>query len=499
MNVLYLHSHDTGRFVEPYGQPVRTPALMRLARRGTVFRRAFAVASSCSASRASLQTGQYPHQNGMTGLAHRGWRLFDYDRHVVNVLRPAGYRSALIGEHHVAPDSSMIGYDEVVLDASHRASDVARAACEWLAARPAEPWLMSCGFWETHRTSFEPVDDDASRYVRPLPTFPDRADLRRDAAALIAAAARMDAGIGEVLGGLERSGAAGRTVVVATTDHAPGFPGWKANVTDRGLGVYLILAGPGIAAGGVNDALVSHLDVLPTLTELAGLPDPPWAEGASLWPLLRGETDTLHDALFAEANFHAALEPQRAIRTDRFRYVRRFDDRREPVLANVDDGPTKDWVLREQPALIAQKHGGCSTSRAIHSKPATPSPPPSTSPLRANSTSASCSGWRRPTTRSSAANSPRFPRRWPATRMRSRRVVSCVRPVGTRPPCEASRASAAPASRANRTLPLRSGCASTPSTGMRASLPVRRCRRMIRIVQSERSTTTWSSRPIIHS
>jgi N-sulfoglucosamine sulfohydrolase len=74
-NVLYLHSHDTGRYVQPYGHPVPTPNIQRLADQGVLFRRAFCAAPTCSASRACLLTGQYGHNNGMMGLAHRGWSL----------------------------------------------------------------------------------------------------------------------------------------------------------------------------------------------------------------------------------------------------------------------------------------------------------------------------------------------------------------------------------------------------------------------------------------
>lgn len=66
-NVLYLHSHDTGRYIQPYGHPVPTPNLQRLADQGILFRQAFATAATCSGSRAGLITGQYPHRNGMMG------------------------------------------------------------------------------------------------------------------------------------------------------------------------------------------------------------------------------------------------------------------------------------------------------------------------------------------------------------------------------------------------------------------------------------------------
>ena len=43
--------------------------------------------------------------------------------------------------------------------------------------------------------------------------------------------------------------------------------------------------------------------------------------------------------------WHAAYEPQRAVRTERWKYIRRFGDRKTPVLANCDDSPSKDLLL----------------------------------------------------------------------------------------------------------------------------------------------------------
>ena len=68
---------------------------------------------------------------------------------------------------------------------------------------------------------------------------------------------------------------------------------------------------------------------------------PAWLEGRSLFPLVRGETDRVRDELFAEVNYHAAYEPLRAVRTTRWKYIRRYDERRAPVLPNCDDSPSK--------------------------------------------------------------------------------------------------------------------------------------------------------------
>jgi arylsulfatase A-like enzyme len=62
-------------------------------------------------------------------------------------------------------------------------------------------------------------------------------------------------------------------------------------------------------------------------------------------PLVRGEAERLHDAIFAETTYHAAYQPHRAVRTERFKYVRRFDDYPHPVLANCDDSQSKDLLV----------------------------------------------------------------------------------------------------------------------------------------------------------
>ena len=105
----------------------------------------------------------------------------------------------------------------------------------------------------------------------------------------------------------------------------------------------LILRGPEPFAGGrVVDSLVSHIDLYPTICELVGIPRPPFLQGVSLLPLLRGEVERARDEIFAGSTWHAAYEPQRAIRTERFKYIRRWGDRRRPVLPNTDDGPSKE-------------------------------------------------------------------------------------------------------------------------------------------------------------
>lgn len=148
-----------------------------------------------------------------------------------------------------------------------------------------------------------------------------------------------------MLDAIDSRGLADDTIVIFTTDHGLAFPGAKATLYDRGLGVLFMMRGPGFAFGRVVDPMVSHLDVYPTLCDLAGLEHPPWLEGRSMVPLVRGEVTELHDELYSAVTNHAAYEPQRAIRTKRFKYIRRYGDREAPVLPNTDDSPSKDVLL----------------------------------------------------------------------------------------------------------------------------------------------------------
>jgi N-sulfoglucosamine sulfohydrolase len=346
-NILYLHSHDTGRYVQPYGEPVPMPNVQALADQGVLFREAFCAAPTCSASRACLLTGQYGQSNGMLGLAHRGWSLRDYHHHIVNVLHGVGYTSTLIGEQHISKEPEVIGYDEVMKIPTTRVESVAPLAMEVLRRPRDRPLFLSVGFFETHREFLGPGSLRDVHYSKPPNNLPDTPEVRADVAAFKASARSLDHGVGMVLNQLDASGLMDDTLIIFTTDHGMPFPGAKATLYDRGLGVMLILRGPEPFNGGrVIDALVSHIDVYPTVCEYLEIERPPFLQGVSLMGLLHGHTTSAREEIFAGSTWHAAYEPQRAIRTRRHKYIHRWGERLTPVLPNTDDGPSKDLLLR---------------------------------------------------------------------------------------------------------------------------------------------------------
>ena len=358
-NILYIHSHDTGRYIQPYGHAVPAPNLQRLAEAGVLFRQAFDAAPTCSPSRASLLTGQCPHSNGMLGLAHRGFVLNDYSKHILHTLRKAGYLSVLGGLQHIARKPEVIGHDRILRPKSNRVADVVPAAVEFLNSAPKQPFFLDAGFTETHREFHKPGPAEDPRYCLPPHPVPDTPRTRQDIAAFKASVRVLDQGVSEVLRALEANGLAANTLVISTTDHGLPFPAMKCNLTDHGTGVSLILRGPGGFSGGkVSDALVSHIDLFPTVCDLLGADRPAWLEGRSMMPLIRGQAAEINEEIFAEVNYHAAYEPARTVRTRRWQYIRRYDGRTRPVLPNCDDSFSKDLWLeqgwRERPVDAEQ-------------------------------------------------------------------------------------------------------------------------------------------------
>lgn len=352
MNIIYMHTHDTGKYIEPYGYPASTPHLMELARRGTLFRKAFSASPTCSPSRAALMTGLSPHACGMNGLVNRGFRLPDYAGHLVQHLNRSGYDTVLSGIQHEAPDPSMIGYRQVLSGprppGKHAEWDLdnARRAARFIGERTAKdkPFFLSFGMFNTHRPFPDIAPDIHPGYI--VPPFPlaDAPPNRFDMAGFHTSLRTVDACVGIVTDAVREAGLQEQTVLLFTTDHGLPFPQMKCTLYDTGIEVSLILVYPGGPPANVVDALVSQIDLFPTLCELAGVGVPERREGRSLLPLLEGRTERIRDELFAEVTYHAAYEPMRCVRTERYKYIRNFDDHHRIPMSNIGDSPSKTYM-----------------------------------------------------------------------------------------------------------------------------------------------------------
>lgn len=353
-NILYLHTHDSGRYLEPYGYQISTPNIMSLAREGTLFRNAYCAAPTCSPSRVGLLSGMSPHSSNMLGLAQRGFQMDSYDTHLSNFLHNQGYHTCLFGVQHEAPEASMLGYDYYFDEDCFHGEFIRRdtAACEHAAKyllnyKEDKPFFMSVGFINTHRGYPEAPEGFANPdYVMPPFTVSDTPENREDMTNYMYSAKIADDCVGVVLDALKKAGMEEDTIILFTTDHGIAFPFMKCNGYDTGISVALIMKFKGNpAAGRQSDSLISQIDVFPTLCDLIGVQKPDYLQGRSFAGVFEDTELKIRNEIFAEVTYHAAYEPMRCIRTQRYKLIKYYDFHNGYVPANIDGSPSKEAML----------------------------------------------------------------------------------------------------------------------------------------------------------
>jgi N-sulfoglucosamine sulfohydrolase len=314
-----------------YGwKTVPTHNLDALASRGVRFENHFSTAPQCSPSRAGIYTGRYPHANGMFGLAHDpfNWRLNDDEIHLAQRLRQEGYHTELIGIQHVTAHEPhavrALGFNKVYL--TQDPDDVARQAKKFFKERPQKPFFLKIGFEYPHRDGqgrFKQAQPDNSLGVDVPPYLPDCPAAKEEFSELQGVIRRMDQASGEIFNEIEDAGLLHDTWIIFTTDHGIAMPMAKCTLYDRGIETALIMyAEPfGLTGGKVYDHLINNVDLVPTIIDMLEMTQPKNLQGKSFAPLLRNQPFNARKEIFAEKTFHTAYEPQRAIRTERFKLI----------------------------------------------------------------------------------------------------------------------------------------------------------------------------------
>jgi arylsulfatase A-like enzyme len=345
---------------------VRTPTFDRVAREGVLFRQAYAAAPSCTPSRASLLTGRAPHE-----LAEGGnlWSTLPSRFDVYpDLLERAGYT---IGQ-------TRKGWGPGNFETGGRTRNPAGPQfASFDAFYSQAPKDKPFCFWFGSQDPHRPYDKDsgAAAGLKPeqvaVPSFlPDTPQVRGDVLDYYLEVERLDREAGAILRTLEQAGQLDNTLVIFTSDNGMPFPRAKANLYDGGTHVPLAIRFPSRAkAGQRRDDFVVLTDLAPTILEAAGLMPPPMT-GRSLMPLLAGSGQPNRDRVFVERERHAQVRrgdlsyPARAVRTERFLYIRNFRPDRWPAgdpemyfavgpFGDIDGGPSKDLLLerRNDPAI----------------------------------------------------------------------------------------------------------------------------------------------------
>ncbi len=384
---------------------LRTPTLDRFVREGVFFENAYVAAPVCSPSRAALLTGRYPIRAGVPSNApsrpgHPGMPTNEVT--IAEVLRSAGYRTALFGKWHLGTAPGYVPNDQgfeqffgfhagcvdywshyfywatphfhdlwhnrrpVHRDGRYLTDLIAEAAIDFVRRLPrTQPFFMYLAFNAPHYPMQAPQRDVAK--------FMHLDEPRRTYAAMLHA---MDRAIGDLLDVLDGLGRLDNTVVFFLSDHgatlearAGGgggdngpYRGHKFSLFDGGIRTPLVAWSPRRFARGVRRrSVVISMDLYPTIAALAGAPLPRSVkiDGKAIVDLLApgGADRTVHEVLFWE------LGPQKAVRRGPWKLVVRgrtdagklLDGPDERFLSNLVDDPGERRNLAAQyPELVQE-------------------------------------------------------------------------------------------------------------------------------------------------
>ena len=357
---------------------VNTPAFDEVAQRGILFTNAICNSPGCAPSRAALLTGR-PHwqlEEAGTHASHFPTKFQVYP----SLLQSAGYHVGLTGKgagpanfdgsgwkHNPAgPDYRKLRLDRPPKGMSPL--DYAANFEDFLNGKAKDqPFCFWYGAQEPHRV-FEPGTGKRAgkspEDVRVPGFLPDAPEVRSDILDYYAEIEHFDAHLGKMLRTLERRGELESTLVVVTSDNGMAFPGAKATMHEFGIHLPLAVAWPGRAKGGRRSSeMVSFLDFAPTFLDAAGVAVPEMMKGHSLLRALDGgKTERVAAFSGRERHSHSRFDnlgyPARAMRTERYLYIRNFAPERwpagdPPLFADIDDSPTKRYILenREKPEI----------------------------------------------------------------------------------------------------------------------------------------------------
>lgn len=367
-NVVILLADDLGYGdLATYGGKAQSPNIQTLAARGAMLTDFYAAAPVCSPSRAGLMTGMFPMATGIhtyirarrpdRDLAEEQVWLSDSFPTMAEMLKAAGYQTAHFGKWHLGaypatashphPQPPDHGFDYSFgtpnnAAPSHRnptnfsrngkpvgeikgfsAQIVVDDAIAWLRRRdPDTPFFHYIAFHEPHSPIASP-DHLIERYTE--------AGFDPAKAEYLANVENLDAAIGRYLDALADMALTESTIVIFLSDNGPIKPGSagklrgeKNLVYEGGIRVPFVAAGPEIPKG-VFSVPASAIDLLPTISELAGVDDDNWRErdGVSLLPFLQEAATNRPRPLVW---FFYRNKPQAALRSGDYVLVASFDD-----------------------------------------------------------------------------------------------------------------------------------------------------------------------------
>lgn len=348
MNFLLITADDLNAdSVGAFGSKLQgtTPNTDRLAAQGMRFERAHLVVANCMPSRNALWSGLYPHTTRVDGFE----QVRDAKHlHLADLMKSAGYFTAI--QHKVSHSTPYVPYAawDLNLDTApdgtkrdaRKPKDYGEAVRQAIKAAgdANKPFCLVINVVDPHKPFFGdgaigenvPAANLPSRIFKPaevpVPGFLfDDPVVRRELARYDSSVRRGDDSVGEILAALDASGQRDKTVIVFLSDNGMPLPFAKTQLYHHSTRTPLVFVVPGTTKAGSIDRrhMVSAVDVLPTLLEIAGIRHPGTMQGRSFAPLLGGGSQDGRDHVFKEHNRNAggARDPMRAVQTARHLYI----------------------------------------------------------------------------------------------------------------------------------------------------------------------------------
>lgn len=376
-NVVLIIADDMGLDAGCYGHKVvKTPNLDQLAKKGIRFTQAHCTTASCSASRASIFTGMFTHQNGQFGHAHlpHGFNTFPWVESLPALLRAAGHYTGLIGKFHVAPDGSYPFHELIVkgIKGNRDPAGLAKKTQLFIdnAQKQKQPFFLVVASADPHRSKDgfgnELFPDDAAE-VKYAPKevvvpyyLPDQPEVRKELAEYYQAISRFDRAVGLVLEVLRETGQLDDTLILVISDNGMPFPGAKTTVYDPGVHLPLIVAAPGHKQGHVNNAMVSYIDLAPTILDWAGAKGPAKYKlpGRSFLPILDESEPKGWDAVFGSHQFHEVTMyyPMRFLKTRQHKLIINLAHKQDfPFASDLWASDTWQGIWKRKDKLMGQR------------------------------------------------------------------------------------------------------------------------------------------------
>jgi arylsulfatase A-like enzyme len=363
-NILWFVVDDMSANFSCYGETlIETPHVDRLAREGTLFRRAFVTAPVCSPCRSAFITGMY--QTSIGAHQHRSGRgvekihLPDGVLPIPALFQKAGYytcigsgvsgvtRGGQTGKAVLGKTDYNFEWDESIYDSS-----------DWAGRKPGQPFFMQVQLagGKLRGGTDESAKKFSERAARELgtatdpdkvtlpPYYPRDPVLLRDWAAYLDSVRITDEHIGKVIARLEKEGILDQTLVIFMTDHGISHARGKQFLYDEGTHIPFVVRGPGITQGKVRDDLIEHIDMAAISLAAAGIPLPATMQAKDIF----AKDYQPRDAVFAARDrCDETVERIRSVRTDRFLYIRNFYPQRPHLQPNAyKDGKSIVQTLR---------------------------------------------------------------------------------------------------------------------------------------------------------